>query len=93
MYFVSFPENISVISLHNIKNNWPALKPRRTVFTAWYELIKEVNLSTVRHGFSNSGARATTGTTTTVYWYTALLNTRNWKKKYIGVILKRLIFI
>jgi hypothetical protein len=38
---------------------------------------KEVNLSAVHHGFSNSGAHATTGTPTNVYWYMALLKNGN----------------
>jgi hypothetical protein len=56
--------------------------------TVRYELIKEVNLSTVHHGFSNSGASATTGTPTTVYWYAALLKKPKFEeKKFIDGII------
>jgi len=85
---------MSIISLHNIKNNWPALKSRRNVFTARHELIKEINLNTEHRGFSNSGAHATTGTLTTVYWYAASLKkSKSEKKKFTGRILKLLVFI
>ena len=50
------------------------------MFTARYELIEEVNFNTVHHGFSNSGARATTGTPITVYWHTAYFKKSKFKK-------------